>query len=85
MAGRTRGEIGRTAGLSRGHYNRIENGVKVPTASSVERISQAFLFFGVRADTMWIIFGTGKGAHKLRKKRSEPDAPQRNSQPPAQG
>lgn len=76
LAGRTRGEIGRTAGLTRGHYNRIENGVKKPTARVCAMISAALEFYGVCAAPMWLIFGTGKRPNKIRKSKvpKEPEA-----------
>lgn len=69
LAGRTRMEMGRTAGMSRGHYGRIENGVKKPMADMCARICRALEVYGVRATPIWLMFGTGKAATKIRKSK----------------
>lgn len=63
-------ELGRQAGLTRGHYGRIENGIKKPSNESCRRISVGLEFYGVRATPLWLIFGQGKPPTRIRKSKA---------------
>lgn len=47
--GMTQGDIHRAAGMDRGYISRVENGLKNPTLSNLEKIAQAL---GVKPDEL---------------------------------